>query len=444
MPPPLTRPVYLLPVIARRGVSLGNRGATLELTGCSFIMTELLPFEARSEPSSGGNDSPDCRWPGTCLGALGLLRTTTIDRFERIELEARFAFWHIALLVLASVAYALLAPHMSGVVAAVVVIIGIAAVGSGVSHYALFKPIRRLVVMAQAVGAGNLSKRLGLDRRDEIGRLALAMDAMCDQLLDAQHASEAHIAALEQLRHSDRVATLGRMASSVAHELGNPLNVIELRAQLIASGDAATLHQAQQSAVVIVEQTKRMTRIIDEILSFARMQPRKVARIDLVSVLRKAVALCAHTGKKYNASIHLRTPPTPIEIDGDSDKLLQILVNLLINGMQAMPDGGSLAVTACDELRAPDDDPEGVVRAYACIDVTDRGVGIPATLLPKVFDPFFSTKSAEGGTGLGLSVAQGIAREHEGWISVESVRGNGSTFRVHLPKPATPGNGHAS
>jgi signal transduction histidine kinase len=370
--------------------------------------------------------------------------TIITNRLERIELEGRFALWHIALLALGCGAYALLARQIGAATAAIVVILGIAVVAAAASHHSLFEPIRRLALTAQAVGAGDFGERLGFERRDDLGKLARAMDAMCDRLRAAQHASEAHVDALEQLRHCDRVATLGRMASSVAHELGNPLNVIELRAQLIASGDAATAQQAQQSARVIVEQTKRMTRIIEEILSFTRVQPRNVARIDLVSVVRKAFALCAHSGKKYNTRLQLRAPPTPIEIDGDSDKVLQIMVNLLINGMQAMPEGGPLAVTVRIELRAPDDDPEGAPRSYARVDVTDSGVGIPEQLLSKVFEPFFSTKGAAGGTGLGLSVAQGIAREHEGWISVESQQGTGSTFKVHLPRPATLGNNHAS
>jgi signal transduction histidine kinase len=307
-------------------------------------------------------------------------------------------------------------------------------VASSIAHYVLFKPIRRLVVMAKAVGSGDFSKRLGFERRDDIGTLAFEMDTMCDQLQAAQLASAAHIIALDHLRHSDRIAMLGRLASSVAHELGTPLNVIELRAQLITSGSVATLHQAQQSAGVIIEQTRRMTRIIDEILSFARMQPAKIVRLDLVAVLRKAVALTEHISAKQNTSILLDAPQVAVEVDGDADKLLQIIVNLMINGVQAMPRGGTLSLSIHEELRAPLDDPDGVRRHYVRVDVADHGVGIPAHLVSSVFDPFFSTKNADGGTGLGLSVAQGIAREHDGWITVESELGHGSSFKVHLPK----------
>ena len=108
---------------------------------------------------------------------------------------------------------------------------------------------------------------------------------------------------------------------------------------------------------MIVEQTQRMTRIIDEILSFARMQPAKITRLDLGGVLRKAIVLSEHTSRKHKTSILLDVPKTAIEIDGDADKLLQIIVNLVVNGVQAMPGGGTLNVSMRDEHCAPVDDP---------------------------------------------------------------------------------------
>jgi two-component system NtrC family sensor kinase len=369
------------------------------------------------------------------LGARGLGVNIALPApNERIDLEKKFVLASFALLATGCVTYSMLEARQVSMLLKVVLIGLVGSIAAGIAHYTLFRPIRRLIVMAKAVGAGDFSKRLRFRRNDEIGSIAHEMDTMCDQLEVASAASEAHIAALEQLRHSDRVATLGRLASSVAHELGNPLNVIELRAQLISSGDVTTLHQAQQNAAVIVEQTKRMTRIIGEILSFARMQPAKLARLDVIGVLRKGIALSEHTSRKHKTSIVLNVPGTAIEVDGDADKLLQVIVNLVVNGVQAMPGGGTLTVSTRDESRAPIDDPDGLHRQYVCIDVTDRGIGIPEELISKVFEPFVSTKVAEGGTGLGLSVAQGIAREHEGWISVASELGFGSVFKVHLPK----------
>ena len=296
------------------------------------------------------------------------------------------------------------------------------------------QPIHALAMRASALRAGDFRTRLGWKRRDDIGRLALAMDTLCDQLEAVRYASETHIDALEQLRHSDRIATLGRLASSVAHELGNPLNVVEMRAQLIAAGDITTLEGARQSASIIIVQTRRMTAIISEILSFARRQPARVALLDLLHVVRNAIALSEHAARKRGLTIRFEPHEASIEVAGDADKLLQIVVNLLLNSIQATARGGVVRVFVRNALRSPVHDPEAPEEPYACVDVVDHGVGIPVEMLSKVFEPFISSKPPGEGTGLGLSVAQGIAKEHDGWIDVESALGRGSHFTVYLPR----------
>lgn len=360
-----------------------------------------------------------------------------VTSHSRIDMETKFVLFVIVLIMTGYFGrFALDAQH-TGMIATIGSIAVIAVVAAGFAHFALFRPIRQLVATARAVESGDFTRRLHFERRDEIGNLAVAMDALCDQLEAAEVASHAHLVALDQLRHSDRIATLGRLASSVAHELGNPLSVIELRAQLITSGDADTLHKVRLNAAVIVEQSRRMTGILDQILSFARMQPAKITRLDLGGVLRRAIALSEHTSKKFKSQIVLDVPQSGIELDGDANKLLQVVINLIVNGVHAMPNGGTLHVTAREERLAPLDDPEGPPCDFVCIAVVDHGVGIARDLQSKVFEPFFSTKSSDGGTGLGLSVAQGIAREHDGWITVESELGSGSSFKVHLPRRGT-------
>lgn len=301
-----------------------------------------------------------------------------------------------------------------------------------VAHYGLFAPMRRLATVAETIGSGDYDGPIVPSRRDEIGRLELAIDTLRDRLHAARLSSAAQIEALDQLRHADRIATLGQLAATVAHELGNPLNVIELRARLIISDRA--IEHAREHAGEIVEQTRRMTRIVEEVLAFVRVRPVRIASLDLVAVLRKAVALAEHTSRKHATSIALDVPATALEVTADADQLLQIVVNLVTNGVQAMPGGGTLRIRASEHVRSPIDDPDGAPRPYVCIQVMDHGTGIPDELVTKIFQPFFSTKSLSGGTGLGLSVAQHIAREHEGWISVDTGLDRGSTFNVHLPK----------
>jgi two-component system, NtrC family, sensor kinase len=243
---------------------------------------------------------------------------------------------------------------------------------------------------------------------------------------DGERSRKAQAAALEQLRHSDRVATLGWLASSMAHELGNPLNVIELRAQLIAFEEGTTLNEARTSATVILEQVQRMTRIIDEVLSFVRCRPARIEPVDVTSVVRKAIALCEHTAKAHQTRISLDDSAEVIEVEADADRLLQVFVNLAVNGAQAMSDGGALRFRVSQELLEH--------RPFVRIDVIDHGAGIVPGLMAKIFDPFFSTRGADGGTGLGLSVAQGIVRDYGGWIAVASTPDHGSTFSVHLPR----------
>jgi two-component system NtrC family sensor kinase len=357
----------------------------------------------------------------------------------RMDFEKQFVLWLATLLVASCFLYVVVDRLHESPLPTLAFVVAVGALAWSIAHHTLLKPIRRLEAMAGAIAKGDFSGISAFPRADAIGPLALAVDTMGNQLQAAHAASDANAALLEQLRHSDRITTLGRLASSVAHELGNPLNVIELRAQLISAGDVPTLEYAQQNARVILEQARRMTRIIDEILMFARMQPAKIARIDLTGVLRTAISLTKHTADKQRVRVLLTAPITKIENDGDADKILQVIVNLVVNGVQAMPDGGTLSLVIADTRRPPIDDPSGEARDYARIDVVDQGTGIDASSVSKVFDPFFSTKHEHGGTGLGLSVAQGIAREHEGWISVESELGKGASFAVFLPKSTAAG-----
>jgi two-component system, NtrC family, sensor kinase len=349
---------------------------------------------------------------------------------KAMTLENKLVRRMVALVVASCVANVAIATAGMGVLASGALVSAVGALALIVAHFALFEPLRRLSTIAKAIGSGEVGKQLSV-QHDEIGSLALALGAMCEQLHAMRLVSDAQIAALEQLRHSERIATVGQLASSVAQELGNPLDVIGLRARLIMSDQAPD--QVREHAGEIVEQTQRVTRVLDEILDFVRMQPSRVASLDLIGVLRQGIALAEPTSKKHKTNISLDVPETALEITGDADKLLQVVVNLVINGAQAMPGGGTLTVQAREQLRAPIDDPGGIPRLYVCVDVTDHGAGIPDELASKIFQPFFSTKTANGGTGIGLSVAQGIAREHEGWISVESGRERGSTFKVHLP-----------
>ena len=160
---------------------------------------------------------------------------------------------------------------------------------------------------------------------------------------------------------------------------------------------------------------------------------------DLRGIVRDAVYLASPTARAGKVTLSCTLGDSPVMVDSDRSRVLQIMMNLLSNGIQAMPDGGELAIELSFEERAPHDDPEGPPREYALVRVTDKGLGCPNETLARLFEPFFTTRGAEQGVGLGLAVSQGIAKDHGGWISARSEPGRGACFTLFLPK----GKGHA-
>jgi two-component system NtrC family sensor kinase len=297
------------------------------------------------------------------------------------------------------------------------------------------QPLRLLIDKMRRVGRGDLSRPLALRRRDEFGELANAIDEMCDRLQAAQIEIErehaARIATLEQLRHEDRLRTVGQLASGIAHELGTPLNVINGRAALIASGKLSP-DDSKLSAAAIKAEAERMTKIIRQLLDFARRsRPQKICT-DVRGLIRRTLDLLTPLAEKHHC--HLTMPPGEDAcLPADPNQLQQVLTNLVVNAIQAMPDGGSVQVLLT-RLRgaAP---PRGAIRPgeFLRIDVLDEGTGIEPEHREQLFEPFFTTKDVGVGTGLGLSIANSIVQEHGGWIDVQSDVGRGSCFRVFLP-----------
>lgn len=321
---------------------------------------------------------------------------------------------------------------------ALVGVCGVLAMGLGV--WLVGRPMRRLVDKARRVGAGDLASPLELPQRDELGLLAREMNAMCEQLVVANKRADeeaaARLAALEQLRHADRLTTVGKLASGIAHELGTPLNVVSGRARMIITGEAEG-HEVLESAEVIVSASRRMASIVRQLLDFARRRGPQKVEADVFQVTAQALALLRHLLEKRGVRVELVGEPTRAEID--PNQVEQVVTNLVVNGAQAMEAGGALrvAVRRLEAAAPPEAERPGGGRAFVAIVVADEGPGIPNEVLPHVFEPFFTTRGVGEGTGLGLSVAYGIVQEHGGFISVDTGVG-GTTFTVHLPCEALP------
>jgi two-component system, NtrC family, sensor kinase len=298
------------------------------------------------------------------------------------------------------------------------------------------KPMRLLVEKARRVGRGDLSGELHLPQHDEVSELAEEMNSMCARLGDAQRRaareSEARLQALEQLRHADRLTIVGRLAAGLAHELGTPLNVVSARAEIIQDSCENDLPLIHTSARVVLDQTARMADILRQLLDFARRRPAQKAPTEVQGLTQKAVALLDGLARKRGVSLGFDARSAP-RVHADSGQMQQALANLIVNAIDAMPRGGPVTISVGRErVRAPAD-AGGAETDCARIDVVDRGEGIGADALPHIFEPFFTTKRVGEGTGLGLSVAYGIVREHQGWIDVDSAPGKGSRFSIFIP-----------
>jgi len=297
------------------------------------------------------------------------------------------------------------------------------------------RPVRALVEKARRMARRDFGGPVTLASRDELAELATEMNATSDALVeaDARVAGEtaARIAALEQLRHADRLTTVGKLASGVAHELGTPINVVVARAEMIATGEA-TPDEARDYASIIVESGRKMTRIIRQLLEFARRRGPRKERGDVAAVAAHALDLLRPLAERQRVSLRLNDAGGPYSTSLDAGQIEQALTNLVVNAVQATPDGGEVAVCVTRERAGPPSDRGGSEGEWIAVRISDRGEGIAPEHLPHVFEPFFTTKDVGSGTGLGLSVAYGIASDHGGWIDVVSEPGRGCTFALFL------------
>jgi signal transduction histidine kinase len=311
------------------------------------------------------------------------------------------------------------------------------------------RPIGRLTAKARRVGVGDLTGPLALRQRDELGELATEINMMCDRLADERGAREA---ATAQLRHADRLTTVGKLASGIAHELGTPLNVVGGRAKLIADREVEG-QDAVDSARIVAEQAERMTKLIRQLLDFARPPALHKAPVNVTTLGARICELVATIARKGNVELVPPPPDDSLRTLADDGQLTQVLTNLVVNAIQAMPPevgtdeaggvrssrrvgGGKVSMAARVVVVSPPPYVGGAAQRWMAIEVRDTGAGMDDSTRERIFEPFFTTKQVGEGTGLGLSVSWGIVREHGGWIDVRSRPGEGSTFTVYLPEGA--------
>ncbi|HEY5921071.1 MAG TPA: ATP-binding protein [Kofleriaceae bacterium] len=301
------------------------------------------------------------------------------------------------------------------------------------------RPITKLLRGIDDVAKGDLSHVILAERDDEIGQIATRFNEMTFSLRESrgetQRQNEAKLALEQRLGQTEKLATIGQLAAEIAHEVGTPLNVIAGRARSIQRKAKNDPDAVEKNAAIVAEQTARITRIIQRLLDFTR---RKVgatgkAEINLNELSLTTMELLAGQFSAAKVRTRLERAEGLPRVAGDADRLQQVLINLLLNAVQAMPDGGSLAVETRTIKRTRPGLEDGAEHPFVTFSVKDTGIGVPDEIRDKIFDPFYTTKDGQGGTGLGLAVCSGIVKEHDGWIDVETNDGGGTIFRVYLP-----------
>jgi two-component system NtrC family sensor kinase len=285
-----------------------------------------------------------------------------------------------------------------------------------VSHFIsqqIVRSLRKIENLARTISLGNFSTIEGQIPSDEFGSLMTAINSMSEELRNRE----------EELIQSKKLASLGILTAGVAHELTNPLNNISMIAQnFIEYHDILGKEKRIEMMDKVDAEAKRIEEIVKNLLDFSKPKEGNFTETDINETIQKALPLVQNMLDISNIDLKLSLELSIPHVFIDAHQIQQVLVNLIVNAVQATPSGGALFISTFDEGAA------GTVR----VDIRDTGKGIPAEYLPHLFDPFFSTKGVSG-TGLGLSVSYGIIRNHKGNIKVESEVGKGTTFSLELP-----------
>ena len=308
-------------------------------------------------------------------------------------------------------------------------------------------PVKKLTAGTERLAHGQLGYQLDIVSRDELGELALSFNQMSRQLREAREETDAWAQTLEarveektrELKHaheqvmqSEKMASIGKLAATVAHEINNPLSGILTYAKLLrkwldrGGWDDQRRDEVRGSLELIESESRRCGDIVRNLLTFSRSAPMNLQWVDLNQVVDRCLRLVQHQTELNNVQLQTQLAENLPQVQCDPAQMEQLLLALMINACEAMPHGGNLWVRSRMVPQI------GSMQ----LEVQDDGVGIPADILPNLFEPFFTTKEKGHGVGLGLAISKGIVERHRGRIDVESRPGQGTKFTVTLPVDA--------
>lgn len=301
-------------------------------------------------------------------------------------------------------------------------------------------PMRKLSRGMEELGNGNLNYRIPVNSKDELGKMAKRFNEMSSKLdaayneikdwsenlnLKVQEKTEELKNIYNQVNQIEKLASLGKLSATVAHELNNPLEGILTYSKLISKKLKTSNGNDNTSLVkyldVISDETARCGKIVKDLLLFSHKEEESFDEENLISVIDKSITIIDHHLEMHNITLVKDFSKGEIIIKCSAPKIQQALIALLINAIEAMHNPGKITIKA------------GTENNFAVVKIKDEGMGISNKDLPHIFDPFFSTKEAAQGTGLGLAVTYGIITNHNGKISVEETSPRGTTFKIELP-----------
>jgi two-component system NtrC family sensor kinase len=348
--------------------------------------------------------------------------------------------------------------------------------GSFLLSRVLVKPLKDLVLLTQRIGGGDLSEKTKVTSKNEIGQLIGSFNLMIERLKEKQEHLDNHLASIElankklkqtqeELIRTEKLASIGRFAAGVAHEVGNPLGAI-LGYTSILEKEGIDHEESKDYLKRIQKEIERVNRIVRELLDFVRPSQFEICDVGVNQVIENTLSLISHQKNVGNIKTQLDLQPNLPAIKGDESKISQVLINIILNAIDAMPNGGILSIQTEEyvvedsindplqqfyaprrredptesnysHLRKPDPF-AAILTKFSIGDrlvkirISDTGIGIKEEDRKSIFDPFFTTKAPDKGTGLGLSVSLRIVESMEGEIRVESEEGKGTAFEIYF------------
>lgn len=277
------------------------------------------------------------------------------------------------------------------------------------------KPLNEFVEFTKLLGKGEFGKRLDVRSRDEIGYLAHSFNMLSSELRTSKEKMQEAYAYTQMLK-ADKLSSIGQISAGLAHELKNPVTTLKMLFQAFKEQPDMT----KEDANIIYNEIEKIENIISRFLSLVKDKDFKPSDVDIQSLIDHVLSFTTFALRKNGVVVRKDTLDALPPIRADKALLEQVFLNLILNSIEAMPDGGEIKISG------------KTLNGYLEVTISDQGAGIPSEIRSKVFDPFFTTK--EVGTGLGLSIAYNIVKAHRGTLFFESKEGAGTVFTVRLPK----------